>query len=206
LRLITLIFASFLLALPLKAQILDSDNSTNFLQNTEPSKLQLMINYDEVLAQPDFFTCDDLKKYSSIGQIKNLKGLWSGTYKLGPKSIYWTNPKLDKEKILSNIKFASYKIFLNFNVSDSETLSKLLSIDIVQRDIKYGSTGLQIQNEKQINYWTTAKIDNWVQIIRGKVFRVNKNELLTIFQTTVYERKTPIYAFEGVAIINKLER
>jgi len=206
LRLITLIFASFLLALPLKAQILDVGNKTNFSENPEPSRLQLMIDYDEALIQSDFFTGDDLKKYSPIGQINDLKGLWSGTYKLGRKSIYWTNPKLDKEKILSNIKFASYKIFLNFNVNDSENLPKLLSIDIVQKDIKYGSTGLQVLNEKQINYWTTAKIHNWVQVIRGKVFRINKNELLTIFQTTVYERKTPLYAFEGVAVINKLER
>lgn len=194
------------MVLPLNAQILDEANTTNFLQEADSDKLQVMINYDVVLAQPDFFSSDDLEKYSPIGQIKDLKGIWVGSYNLGKKSVYWINPHLDREKILRGIKLGKYKIFLNFNISESEAFSRLLSIDIVQKDIKYGSTGVQTPSDKQINYWTTAKTNNWFQVIRGKVFRINKTELLTIFQTTVYEGKTPIYAFEGVAVINKLER
>ena len=78
------------------------------------------------------------------------------------------------------------------------------SVEIIQKDVKYGRVNFDLANDKQINYWTNAKSRDWFQVVRGKIFRVNENQLFTVFQTTVYENKIPIYAFKGEAVLEKV--
>lgn len=171
-----------------------------FCQIEEKSKLEVKVNYDETLNQPSFFTNTNLSEYVEVGQVKKLKGLWSGSFQLTKKSIFWTNPKLNKNEVVNRIKYGPYKIFLKFNLGENDRLD---SIDIGQEEVMYGSINVQLANKKQINYWATANTDKWFEVIRGKVFRVNKDKLFTVFQTTVYEKKIPIYAFEGISILEK---
>lgn len=174
-----------------------------FCQVEEKSKLEVKVNYDESLNQPSFFTNTNISEYVEVGQVKKLKGLWSGNFQLTKKSIFWTNPKQDKNEIINSIRYGPYKIFLNFNLGIND---RLVSIDIGQEEVMYGSINVQLANKKQINYWATANSDKWFEVIRGKVFRVNKDKLFTVFQTTVYEKKIPIYAFEGIAVLEKANK
>lgn len=167
------------------------------------SKLEVKVSFDEDINNPSFFSNPNLSKYLEVGQVKKLKGLWSGSYQLTKKSIFWINPKLNKNEIINSIQYGPYKILLNFNLGQDERLE---SIDIGQEDIMYGSINVGFANKKQINYTATANTDKWFQVIRGKVFRVNKDNLLTVFQTTVYEKKTPIYAFEGIAVLVRADK
>jgi len=80
----------------------------------------------------------------------------------------------------------------------------LAGLEIIQEDVKYSSIKIDLANNKQINYWTKAKIKDWFQVIRGKIFRVDESHLFTVFQTTVYEDKIPIYAFKGKAVLMKV--
>lgn len=79
----------------------------------------------------------------------------------------------------------------------------MTGLEIIQEGVKYSSVNIDLANDKQINYWTNARNKDWFQVIRGKIFRVNESELFTVFQTTVYEGKTAIYAFKGEAMLMK---
>ena len=169
----------------------------------EEGKIKVKVNYSENPNQLDFFTNNEnieLSKYIDLGAIQKLEGFWSGTYYLDKGSIIWTNPNLNDSKIYNSIAFGPYTIHIRFNLIDGIRLS---GVDIVQEDITYASINIELANDKQINYWTTASNKNWIEIIRGKIFRMNDNELFTVFQTTVYEGKTPIYAFRGEAILRR---
>ncbi len=171
---------------------------------TLESKIKVKVNYNENPNPKDFFTNTDLTKYSELGPIKNLRGLWHGKYNLDKESIVWINPNLKTSYIHKLIAFGPYNIYLRLNTVSNSLKDKLSRIEIAQADINYDPVNIEhLDKDKQINYWTKAITKEWVEVIRGKIFRVNDNELLTIFQTTVYEKKTPIYAFSGEATLRK---
>lgn len=174
-------------------------NSQSFLKDLE-SKIKVKINYTESPNKTDFFTKQETGNYLSFGNLGDLEGAWAGSYTLDKSSIFWTNPDLDSLKIYNSIKVGPYNIYLKFNVQDENKLNSLI---ISQEDVKYDSVNLEIANDKQINYWAKAISSNWFEIVRGKIFKVSDNELFTIFQTTVYEKKIPIYAFQGVSLLKK---
>ena len=164
------------------------------------NKIKMGINYSENPNQKDFFTNIDHEKYTSFGQYRKLTGLWSGTYDLSQSSVYWINSNLDNLEVFKLIDFRPYKVYLKFNVLSDDKLSNLT---ISQNDVDYGSVNIDVVNDKQINYWAKAKSLNWLEIVRGKIFRLNESEIFTVFQTTVYEGKIPIYAFRGEVILRK---
>ena len=98
------------------------------------------------------------------------------------------------------MNFGPYTISLKFNLIDVV----ISGLEIIQEGVKYGSVNIDLGNDNQINYWTNARSKDWVQVVRGKIFRVNENQLFTVFQTIVYENKIPIYAFKGEAILEKV--
>ena len=164
------------------------------------SKIKIKLNYNENPNQTDFFTSSEFKNYVEIGQLEKLDGIWHGSYTLSPESIFWTNPSLDNNHIYNSIDSGPYTINIKFNLIEKSILSGL---EIIQKDVKYSSVNIDLANDKQINYWTKAKNKDWFQVIRGKIFRVSENLLFTVFQTTVYEGKIPIYAFKGEAVLSK---
>ena len=170
------------------------------LFKTLKDKIKAKVNYSDGPNQADFFTDTELNKYSEIGQYKDLEGVWTGTYDLVKESIFWINPKLSKSNIFKLIDFKPYAIFLKLDNTDKRGSLKLL---VSQEDISYSSVNIEVANNKQINYWTKAMSLNWLEIVRGKILRLNNNELFTIFQTTVYEEKIPIYAFRGEVVLRK---
>jgi hypothetical protein len=104
-------------------------------------------------------------------------------------------------KLYDLIQFGPYRIFLKTHFGGN----RLLSIEIRQEDIGYGQVNFEVvRNKSQINYWTKATNSIWLETIRGKIFKVSEKELYTIFQTTVYEDKIPIYAFRGNALLTMI--
>lgn len=166
------------------------------------SKIKVQVNYREGPNQSDFFTNTDLKEYEIIGSIRNLDGIWLGTYNLSRDSVYWINPQLDSSEFFKIIEFGPYDVYLKFKFDEN---NKLSALELKQKDIDYGPVNIGFANDKQINYWTKATTSNWLEIVRGKLFRMNNNELFTIFQTTIYEDKIPIYAFRGEFVLKKVE-
>lgn len=163
-------------------------------------EIKAKVNFSDNPNQQDFFTSVESGQFINLGPYVLLEGVWSGSYELDPHSIFWINSSLDKLKIHNLINFGHYNIALRFNLQESKRLS---SIEIVQEDVKYDPANVGFIKDSQINYWTKAKCKDWLEIIRGKIFRRNSNELLTVFQTTVYENKVPIYAFRGEALLKK---
>ena len=163
-------------------------------------KIKVKVDYTENPNQIDFFSNNEFRKYNEIGLPEKLSGIWSGSYTLSRESVFWVNPSLDDNSIQNSVDFGPYNISLKFNLIDNVILSGL---EIIQKDVKYSSVKINLANEKQINYWTEAKSGDWFQVVRGKIFRVNESQLFTVFQTTVYENKTPIYAFRGKAFLSR---
>lgn len=164
-------------------------------------KFKVKVHYSENPNQADFFNNNEFNKYSEIGLYEKLDGIWSGNYILDQKSIFWTNPSLDNSHIYNSVDFGPYTIGIKFDLVEKTILSGL---EITQKDVKYSFVNFDLANDKQINYWTNAKSKGWFQVIRGKIFRVSENQLFTVFQTTVYENKIPIYAFKGEATLEKV--
>ncbi len=164
------------------------------------SELKVKVYYSENPNQADFFSSTEFDKYSEIGPYEKLDGTWSGNYTLDQESIFWTNPSLDNNHLYNSVDFGPYTIGIKFDLIEKTALSGL---EIIQKDVKYSSVNFDLANDKQINYWTNAKSRYWFQVIRGKIFRVNENQLFTVFQTTVYENKIPIYAFKGEATLER---
>ena len=164
------------------------------------SEIKAKVNYTENPNQTDFFSNKEFQKYNEIGPLEKLHGIWSGNYTLNDKSIFWVPPSLDNSHIYNSVDSGPYTISIKFNLTEKMILS---SLEIIQKDVKYSSVNIDLANDKQINYWTKAKSRDWFQVVRGKIFRVNENQLFTVFQTTVYENKIPIYAFKGEAILEK---
>ena len=164
------------------------------------SKLKVKINYIETPNPSDFYNTKKLDKFLTISNKERLQGNWLGEFNLDDNSIYWVNPGVDKNKIYESIDRGPYEVTYNFDFTEQGILSKLR---IIQDLVKYSSINIELQSEKQINYWAKAKINNWLQVIRGKIIMFKEDKLFTIFQTTVYEDGTPIYAFRGKTILNK---
>lgn len=164
------------------------------------NEIRVKVNYREGPNQEDFFTEDEIGHFIRLGGFEKLGGDWTGTYDLVQESVFWINPEIEKAKVLDIIKFGPYNIALKFNLVEEKRLS---NIQIIQEEVRYDPAIVQIVKDEQINYWTKARSKYWLEIVRGKIFRKDKNELLTVFQTTVYENKVPIYAFRGQAILNK---
>lgn len=172
------------------------------------SKLKVKVNYLEGPNRADFFSEDENEdkekeksnKFLDLGPFEKLGENWTGQYFLNEGDIFWVNPGLEKLELYNSINHGPYNLYLMFNFLD---LGKLTGLDIFQEDVKYDLATIQIVNDKQINYWTKASSRDWLEIIRGKVFRINNDELFTVFQTTVYEKKTPIYAFKGEVVLKK---
>ncbi len=162
-------------------------------------KVKLKINYVENPNQADFFKTTDMDKYTKIGPFENLTGSWTGTYVLNQESVFWTNSQVERSSIFKLIDFKSYDIYFKFNHS-----GKFPKLEIGQEGTSYSSVNIEIANDKQISYWAEAVSLNWREIIRGKIFRLNNDALYTVFQTTVYERKIPIYAFSGEVVLKRL--
>ena len=166
------------------------------------SKIKVKVNYTENPNPIDFFfNNNEFEKYTEIGPHEKLDGVWIGNYALSQESVFWVNHSVEKSHIYNSVYFGPYTINIKFNLTDKEILS---SLEIIQKDVKYSSINIDLANDKQINYWTKAKSRDWFQVVRGKIFRVNENQLFTVFQTIVYESKIPIYAFKGEAVLNRL--
>ena len=163
-------------------------------------KVKLKIKVNETPNQPDFFTSPDIGQIPQFGEIKSLEGEWVGDYNLDPESIFWINPNLEKSKIVSSIKFGQYKIYFKFDYIESQ---KLTNLRIAQELIKYDFVNIEIVDKKQINYWAKALSNNWLEVVRGKIFTKRSGELITIYQTTVYEGGIPIYAFKGESLLSR---
>lgn len=166
----------------------------------QKSKIKVQVNYREGPNQSDFFTNTDFRKFEIIEPIKSLDGTWFGTYDLSEDSVYWINPHLDSPEIFKIIEFGPYDVYLKFKFDED---NKLSALELKQKDIDYGSVNIELANNKQINYWTKATTLNWLEIVRGKSLKINNNELFTIFQTTIYEDKIPIYAFRGEFVLKR---
>lgn len=150
--------------------------------------------------QADFFYNSYVNNFTELPGHVALEGTWTGTYYLDKASIFWVNSNLNKLDFYKLIEFGPYKINFKFVLNSAKKIS---SLQIEQEDINYGFVNVDIKDKKQVNYWTKALNKNWVEIIRGKVHKINDNELFTIFQTIVYEGKIPIYAFRGETALSK---
>lgn len=165
------------------------------------SKLKVKINYNENPNKPDFFTKTETAEFIDFGDFKDLDGIWTGSYSLNEGSIVWTNPNIsaeDSKRIFDLIYTGPYNIYLKFSLTD-----RLKELSISQENIQYNSINFEQVSNNQINYWAKASTKNWLEVIRGKVYRLKEDKLFTIFQTTVYEGKIPIYAFYGEAMLTK---
>lgn len=165
-------------------------------------KVRLKASYVEGPQQSDFFVEIPYSENPALFSLLDLPlGEWSGEFTLNKESIFWTNPALDKKKIYNAIQYGPYSFFLKTLVN----ANKLVGIEVRQEDIGYGQVNFEVvRNKNQINYWTKATSLSWLETIRGKIFRVKEDELYTVFQTTVYEDKIPIYAFRGEAVLKRL--
>ena len=166
------------------------------------SKIKVKVNYTDGPSQSDFFTRSETGDYLNLGSLKKIEGVWLGKYDLSKESVFWINPNLKSSRIYNVVAFGPYDIYLKFNLIND---SKLIGLKISQEGVNYGPVNVGIPNNKQINYWTRAVSSNWAEVIRGKIFRISEGELFTEFQTTVYEEKGPIYAFQGKAVLKKVE-
>lgn len=190
----------FLLVLNNQGFVFKESSSKSALKNTSASeRIKAKIHFSDMPNQSDFFTNSDLGKYSEIGNSEKLKGIWSGQYNLMSEAIYWFNPAINKNKIISLIDFKDYTLDLKILPQDSRGLTLQLS----QESVSYSSVNIAFENKRQLNYWAKLSADNWFEVVRGKIFRINEDELFTVFQTTVYEERTPIYAFNGEMVLSK---
>ncbi len=168
--------------------------------NRSEGKIKVKVNYTEGPNIKDFFNTE-LGNYLGLGLPENLQGIWRGTYDLKKESVYWISPTIEKHILYRKIGFGPYNIKLKLNVNEKGVLN---DFDISQEDIGYRSVNIEWANDKQINYWAKANTKNWLEVVRGKILRVSNNELYTEFQTTVYESKTPIYAFNGNSVLQRV--
>ena len=168
------------------------------------SKIQVKINYFEPPSTKDFFSNTVLEKYIAIVPLKELNGIWEGTFSLNKNSVFWTNQNFEKHYIYSLISFGPYGIYLKFNNPSTSISNKLSGLEVVQEDVQYDSVNIELANDKQINYWAKAHSKKWFEIVRGKILRINDNELFMEFQTTVYEKKIPIYAFRDRLVLRRV--
>lgn len=162
------------------------------------NKIKIRINYADTPNKWDFFTSTDNEKYLDL----RLDGMWSGEYDLAKSNVYWTNPYLNKEEIFHLINFGHYNIRFKFNTVNEA--QKILLLNISQESIDYDSVNVEVVHNKQINYWAKARSNNWLEVVRGKIIRSSNDELFAVFQTTVYDKKIPIYAFSGEAVLKRL--
>ena len=164
--------------------------------------LKIKVNFNESPNKEDFFSeNNETRNYNQIIALQDLKGTWIGKYELIPKSIFWINQNPKKTFFLNSTYFGPYNIQFDFISSPGGNNSGL---EIIQDDTKYKNVTFQLANDKQINYWADAVTKNWSEVIRGKIFKINDTELLCMFQTTVYENKVPIYAFNGDVVLSKM--
>lgn len=176
------------------------DKPLSFFKDLK-SKIKVKVNYNEGPNQEDFFAQSESNTYVSLGPVEKLEGFWSGKYTLNKQDIFWINPHLDSSKIYSTVGFGQYDIDLKFYLTHDKGS---LIIEIFQDKVNYGLVNIEILSNKQINYWTKANSSNWLEIVRGKIFRVDNDKLFTQFQTTVYEDRIPIYAFRGEATLRRV--
>jgi len=163
-------------------------------------KLKLKVNYSENPNQKDFFAESFKSSHIELGSLNNLNANWEGNFNLIKEDVFWINPIFSSSQIHPLIYFGPYNISFIFSSHNDKDLIQLF---INQEGVIYGQAYLDIASDRQINYWTKATSDNWIQIVRGKIFRINNEELYTLFQTTVYEEKIPIYAFRGESVLRK---
>lgn len=170
-------------------------NLKEFVQ--DKGKLKVKINYTEGPNQADFFIKKEEGNFLKLDNDSSLIGKWHGKFELKRDSIYWINSGISK-KIINTINFGQYNVFFNFNPANKKNKLKL---EVSQEDISYESVNVSFLDDYKISYWTSAKSLNWLEVIRGKVFKLSNNELFCKFQTTVYEEKIPIYAFRGETVL-----
>lgn len=181
---------------------LQGDKQPMYVEEKEEYRIRIGINFCERPINSDFYIDSDLNNYKDLGGNKSLLGTWSGSFNLQLSNVNWVNPELKREKILSNVEFGPYLLFLKFNYDDGGRETNLY---IGQNNVDYSSVNIEKINKKQMNYWAKGITKNWIETIRGKIFRTNDDELLTHFQTVVYEDKIPIYAFQGEVNLKSIE-
>ncbi len=192
--------AVFFLIISLNFGFSFKDNEPVSLLDSYKGKLKVKVNFTDSPHQKDFFNTE-LDKYLKLGLPDGLRGVWKGTYELKHDSIYWTNSHIENAKLFKVINFGPYNISIKIDFNKNGSLT---DFDIGQEDIRYRSVNIEMANDKQINYWAKANSKNWLEIIKGKILRISDNELFTEFQTTVYENKIPIYAFNGSSVLQRL--
>lgn len=180
------------------------ENIQNSLATVDDKgKVKVKLNYNENPNPKDYFIIHEPGNFIALGPLKDLNYQWHGNYDLNKDSIVWINPSLKPLNIFNLIHFGTYNIYLKFNNVSNSVTNKLSGIEITQDEVTYDSVNIEIFNDKQINYWTKALSKDWLEVVRGKIFRINDNEMFITFQTTVYEKKTPIYAFNGKSVLKK---
>ena len=170
-------------------------------KNDAEGKLQVKITYSDNVDSSSFFELsnEDGLRYLDLGAPEALNGIWKGSYNLNEDSVYWVNPEVEKNQILNSISLGDYKLSLKI-ISDEHKVNDLV---ILQDKLNYGPVNVKIVKSKQINYWTKALNQNWVEVIKGKILRSNVSSLYTEFRTTVYDKGIPIYAFQGKTVLVK---
>lgn len=196
LSIITFIFCSFCFSFE------ESDSNHNKDEENQLEQIKVRVDYTEIPNQASFFKNTKFEKYREIGETRDLTGIWTGTYNLKKSSVFWTRSNLESINILKSIDFRPYNVYLRFGSKDFERYPEM---EISQEGVDYSSVNIKFANNKQINYWAKATSKNWLEVIRGKIMRLNENELFTEFQTTVYDGKIPIYAFRGEVVLTKNE-
>lgn len=171
------------------------EKKTYFLDEMK-GKLKVKIHYREGPNSSSFFDLSG-KGLKLTDKLDELNGLWSGSYELEEKSIFWINPALLPNEVYKAVSFGPYGFYLNLNFDDK----KNGEIEITQSDLKYGPVNFFVVNNEQINYWTCATNKDWTEIVRGKIYRSKPGSLYTVFQTTVYQDRIPIYAFQGESVL-----
>lgn len=162
-------------------------------------KIKAELVFTENPNKEDFFSRNDLGTAIDLEPLSEIKGNWSGQYDLSEKSIKWINPTFNQSKVFKKVEFGKYLINLNFIFSGSNRLEEL---NINQDQFDYGHIYFRKLDSQRLIYWTSALSGKWTEVIRGKMVRKSKDEIYTIFQTTVYEEGIPIYAFRGEAILH----
>ena len=173
--------------------------TNNVYSATNEDFLKVKIQYSENPNNPDFFALGNSTNVL-LGDLGLLKGFWHGSYDLNINSIVWINSNLNKKKIFSKVDFDNYELSLGFEFLDGYGDKNIV---IAQKDIEYGPVNYELLEGKQINYWAKANNNNWLEVIRGKLYMVSEDKLFTAFQTTVYESGIPIYAFKGETILKR---
>ena len=190
-----------ILSMSTYSDALEEVRSNDYPENKD--SLKVKINFNENPNALDFFKLDNNSRFVEFHEFEDLKNIWSGHYEIVKDSVYWTNPDINNNQIYDLINFGQYDLSLKFNLLDEKILSGL---EVIQDEISYSSVNIEVLNNKQINYWTKAKIKDWFEIIRGKIFKIGDNQLFMVFQTTVYKKNIPIYAFRGDTVLSKLGR